>query len=213
MVAIMRLFVRLNANRTVSLVCLFFAFSVGIQFPVAAQDRAPSFENFRAKVWRVKIAPLNQQSHPLARKYRTLIREQMRDAGLNFAGHYTVASMGCGTGCSISAIIDARTGNAYFPKQLYAWTGIVGDYDPPENEDPWSYHSSSRLLRALGRENIGGVSEERYGPSGIYYYEWKHNQLRIVKFTHVGSYPDPDPPAKPPQGRLRTIPIGQDKAR
>jgi hypothetical protein len=212
MVAIARGF-RLIVNRFVWLVCLSFAVSLAVQFPVTAQKRAPRFEDFRTKVWRGKIAPLNLQSHPLARKYRTLIREQMRDAGVNFAGHYTVASMGCGTGCSITAIVDARTGNAYFPKQLTAWTGIVGDYDPPDNEDPWTYHSTSRLLRAIGRENIGEVSEERYGPSGIYYYEWKNNRFRTVKFTHVGSYPDPDPPANPPQGRGLTIPTLPDKAR
>ena len=209
MVAITRVLVR---YRFIWLFCLPFAVSIAIQFPVAAQKR-PRFEDFRVKVWRGKAAPLNLQSHPLARKYRTLIRQQMRDVGVNFAGRYTVASVGCGTGCSITAIVDARTGKAYFPKQLSAWTGIVGDYEPPEDEDPWTYHSTSRLLRALGRENIGGISEERYGPSGIYYYEWKNNRLRTVKFTHVGSYPNPDPPAKPAQSRRQTISIGQDKAR
>jgi hypothetical protein len=213
MVAIAPVFFSLNVKRCVWLVCVCFAVFIGVEFPVAAQDRAPRFEEFRAKVWRGKTAPLNLQSHPLARKYRTLIRQQTRDARVNFAGRYTLASLGCGTGCSITAIVDARTGNAYFPKQLSAWTGIVGDYDPPENEDPWTYHSTSRLLRAIGRENIGGISEERYGPSGIYYYEWKNNGLRTVKFTHVGSYPDPDPSANPPQVRRQTISIGQDKAR
>ena len=35
--------------------------------------------------------------------------------GVNFAGHYVVASWGCGTGCAQFAIIDAITGDLYAP--------------------------------------------------------------------------------------------------
>lgn len=152
------------------------------------------FEEYPTLVWRGKLAPLDLRSHPLARKFRTVIREQRQEAGVNFAGHYTIASAGCGTGCSLSAIIDARTGNAYFPNEFNGWTGIVGDYEGPEDEDPWTYQPGSRLLRAIGRPHIGKLGEERYGPSGIYYFEWKNNRLRQVKFTPVGSYPEADPP-------------------
>jgi hypothetical protein len=121
------------------------------------------------------------------------MRQQIKDEGVNFAGRYTLASVGCGTGCSVSAIIDARNGRAYFPGELNGWTSIVGDYDPPEGEDLWTYRADSRLLKAVGRPNIGREGEERYGPSGIYYYEWAQNRLRLVKFVPVGSYPEADP--------------------
>ncbi len=139
------------------------------------------------------MAPFNLRSHPLARLYKTRIREQVREEGVNFAGHYTLASVGCGTGCSTTAIVDARTGTAYFPNELNGWTSIVGDYEIPEGEDQRMFRVSSRLLRAIGRPNIGRPDEERHGPSGIYYYEWKKNRLRLVKFTPVGSYPEADP--------------------
>jgi len=164
---------------------------------IAREVKTPSFESYPAVVWRGKVAPLNQRSHPLARKYRTVLGEQIRSEGVNFAGHYTIASAGCGTGCSITAIIDARTGQAFFPNEFYTWTGIVGDYEPPDGEDPWTYRAGSRLLKAIGRPHIGKPGEERYGPSGIYFYEWKNNRLRQVKFTHVGSYPEADPPGGP----------------
>jgi hypothetical protein len=159
-----------------------------------AKSDAPRFEDYPVAVWRGKVAPLDQPSHPLARKFRTLMRRQIKEAGVNFAGHYTLASVGCGTGCSITAFIDARNGRAFFPNELTGWTGIVGDYDPPEGEEPWTYRPGSTLLRAVGRPNIGKVGEERYGASGIYYYEWKKNRLRLVKFIPVGSYPHADPP-------------------
>ena len=161
-----------------------------------AKSDAPRFEDYRVAVWRGKVAPLNRRSHPLARKYRTLMGQQLKESGVNFAGRYTLASVGCGTGCSITAFIDARTGRAFFPDELLGWTGIVGDYDPPEGEEPWTYRADSRLLRLIGRANIGAVGEERYGASGIYYYEWSHNRLRLVKFIPVGSYPEADPPGR-----------------
>jgi hypothetical protein len=162
-----------------------------------AQDgAAPRFEDYPAAVRRGRVAPLDLRSHPLARTYRTLLRRQLREEGVNFAGRYTLASVGCGTGCSVSAVIDARNGRAYFPREFNGWTGIVGDYDLPEGEDTWTYRAGSRLLRVVGRPNIGGPQEERYGPSGIYYYEWAGDRLRLVKFTHVGSYPEADPPGR-----------------
>lgn len=163
-----------------------------------AQERsdAPRFENYAVTVRRGKVAPLNLGSHPWARKYRTLLRQQIKEAGVNFAGRYMLASVGCGTGCSITAIIDARTGRAFFPKELAGWTGIVGDYEIPDGEESWAYRPDSRLLRLVGRPNIGAIDEERYGASGIYYYEWINQRLRLVKFTHVGSYPEADPPGK-----------------
>lgn len=100
--------------------------------------------------------------------------------------------MGCGTGCSITGIIDARTGRACFPHELNGWTGIVGDYEFPEGEEQGMFRANSRLLRAVGRPNIGNVTEERHGPSGIYFYDWVNNRLRLVQFTPVGSYPEAD---------------------
>jgi hypothetical protein len=45
----------------------------------------------------------------------------------------------------------------------------------------------------LGRPRIGNLKDERYGPSGIYFYEWANDRLRLVKVVKVGSYPTRDP--------------------
>jgi len=183
--------------RTLWLVVAGFVLVSGVSSRALSQSKdAPSFDSFKVTVWRGRMAPLNLNSHPLARKFRTASREQMKEAGVNFAGHYTLVSVGCGTGCGISGIVDARTGKAYFPIEFEGWTSIVGDYDPPEGEDSWTFHANSRLLRAIGRPNLGRPEEERHGPSGIYYYEWVRNRLRLVKFIPVGSYPEPDAPVR-----------------
>lgn len=176
------------------LLCL--AIRAAMEFPFVAQESGPPrFESYPVTVWRGRVAPLNLRSHSLARLYKTRIRGQVREEGVNFAGHYTLASVGCGTGCSTTAIVDARTGTAYFPNELNGWTSIVGDYEIPDGEEQRMFRATSRLLRAIGRPNISRPDEERHGPSGIYYYEWKKNSLRLVKFTPVGSYPEADPPS------------------
>jgi hypothetical protein len=181
--------------RILCLVMACLAVTVAVEAHWFAQvENAPRFENFRVAVWRGRVAALNLNSHPLARKFRTVSREQIKEQGVNFAGHYSLVSVGCGTGCSISGMVDARTGRAFFPGEFTGWTSIVGDYEIPDGEEQWTYRANSKLLRAIGRPRIGGVDEERYGPSGIYYYEWSKNRLRQVKFVPVGSYLRADPP-------------------
>ena len=159
---------------------------------LAQQPKEPEFSRYPATTWQGNSAPLNLKSHPYARKFRTTMREQLEELGVNFAGHYTVAAAGCGTGCSVTGIIDNRTGNAYFPSVFDGWTAIVGEYDWKDGEDVRTFHPDSRLLRVVGRPNIGKVGEEKYGPSGVYFYDWRGNKLRLVKFIPVGSYPRAD---------------------
>lgn len=164
---------------------------LGVFLPsVFAQRSELRFENYSVKVWSGKPAPLNLASHRFARKFRTSVREQMREEGVNFAGHYTIAVMGCGTGCSITAIVDARTGRAYFPRVFEGWTSVIGDYQFAEGEDIRTFHANSRLIRAIGRPRIS--TEELWGPSGVYFYEWINNRLKQVHFVPAGSYPEKD---------------------
>jgi hypothetical protein len=176
--------------------CLALAFLVlsviGTSRSLAQKPDTPRWEDYPADVWAGKAELLDLRSHPHARTFRTRLRENMKAKGINFAGHYTLATVGCGAACSISAIIDARTGRAYFPKMLSRWTRKIGDFDRHEEYEQQT-RADSRLLRMLGRPNIGRGTEQRYAPSGIYYYEWTNNRLRLVKFVHVGSYPNPDP--------------------
>lgn len=56
-----------------------------------------------------EVATVNFGSLPEAKLFQTTITEQSSE-GPNFAGHYTVATWGCGTECQGFAIIDAITG-------------------------------------------------------------------------------------------------------
>ena len=55
------------------------------------------------------LAPLDEASHADAKTYRTLLRKGMEE-GVNFAGKYTVVSIGCGTSCQTHYVVDRETG-------------------------------------------------------------------------------------------------------
>lgn len=54
--------------------------------------------------------PINFNSFPEAKNFRTAITDSYKQ-GANFAGHYNLASWGCGTDCFGMAITDLITGN------------------------------------------------------------------------------------------------------
>ncbi len=55
------------------------------------------------------VAPVNFESNKDAATFRTAITSAM-EKGVNFAGHYVLASWGCGTSCEGLAIVDATDG-------------------------------------------------------------------------------------------------------
>ena len=72
----------------------------------------PSFGQYRVtKIYRGKAAAPVLRT-PEDRGYRTRIRNGAKQ-GSNFAGHYTVIILGCGTECSSFIIVDAMTGRVF----------------------------------------------------------------------------------------------------
>ena len=72
----------------------------------------PQFEQYKVnKIYRGKPAVTVLRT-PEDREYRTRIREGAK-AGPNFAGHYTVIIIGCGTECASFVIVDAASGRVF----------------------------------------------------------------------------------------------------
>lgn len=86
-------------------------------------EELPRFEAFPAdSLFTDKPAPVDLSSNPEAPWYRTVLRTGAAE-GPNFAGHLTVVSWGCGTGCQVNAVVDARTGYVY-PQTLVTKQGV-----------------------------------------------------------------------------------------
>src|SRR5258706_4769283 len=78
---------------------------------LAQKKPLPAFDQYGvAEIFTAKPAPPKiTGSH---RSYRTRIREGA-EKGPNFAGHYTIATWGCGSSCVSIAIIDAKDGGVH----------------------------------------------------------------------------------------------------
>jgi hypothetical protein len=80
---------------------------------ISQEENPPRFDDFPVvEEFRGKPARVDLSSHPIARTFRTRLREGALK-GPNFAGHYTLVSWGCGNECGQSLIIDLHTGKVY----------------------------------------------------------------------------------------------------
>lgn len=108
-------------------------------------------------------------SNPEAQDSRRSL-EKSFSTGVNFAGHFMVASWSCGAGCTQGAIIDGGTGEVFLPPQLngigpeegpsfgcsyYEWSGktlqLIRFVKQSSSAEVWDkasleYRKDSRLL-------------------------------------------------------------------
>lgn len=70
----------------------------------------PTFESYPViEDYKGKIAPVDLNSYPEACLYRTMLRNGVK-SGPNFAGHYVVIPIGCGTDCQNQWVVNIKTG-------------------------------------------------------------------------------------------------------
>jgi hypothetical protein len=123
-----------------------------------------TFEDFKVKLYKGKKAPLNYQSHRIAREYKTVITSEYEREQVNFAGHYIIASWRCGAPCSDFAIIDVKTGQVYYDTRMMN-IGYI-DYQP-----------DSKLL-IIGRvDSLGWYPTINTYPMPPAYYLWENNRM------------------------------------
>jgi hypothetical protein len=111
---------------------------------------------------------------PSARLFRTRIR-QAATQGPNFAGHYTIATWGCGSSCRSLALIDAKTGQVHpAPFSILGGYGLTSYPDEtPSHAGPLQFQRQSRLLIARG------CPEDTR--CGSYYYEWQAPHWKLLR--------------------------------
>jgi hypothetical protein len=80
----------------------------------------PNFDAYFTRVEEIARPKLSLRSHPIGRKYPTVLREAVSH-GVAAAGHFAVAHWGCGTNCSQFALVDLQTGEIdHDPKRILA---------------------------------------------------------------------------------------------
>jgi len=127
---------------------------VYLKYPKAAKFEQHPVDS----VYRGILAKPDFKTDRKALWYVTMVKSECRTEGVNFAGHYTLATIGCGCPCQVIVVIDRITGRIYFsslPKMMKE--GVA-------NED---FRADSRLVRI----NIG-LDDEHPGYYSCF-YEWR----------------------------------------
>jgi hypothetical protein len=96
--------------------------------------------------------------------------------GPNFAGHFTIARIGCGAASVCPAIIDVKTGSVFFPPELSSAEALLMDTGDTQ-VDTLNYRRDSRLLIVAGTPNENRKNE------GMSYYLWGAGKLRLIRFV------------------------------
>lgn len=123
--------------------------------PVLAQPAVPEpdFRHYPALPIQVGVHARPRLTDAQSGLFRTALR-QASTRPINFAGHFIVAEIGCGTSCVLAAAIDARTGTVvWFPGSISSW--------PDSVREPIDYRADSRLFVVHGRINETGPAVTR----------------------------------------------------
>lgn len=142
--------------------------------PSSPSARVPKFKDYPAGTAPVaKRAPVDL-STAAARQFRTRLRAASRQQP-NFAGHYVLASWGCGAPCAMGAVVDLASGAVTFlPGSVCCWSGVDASFNPIE------FRKTSRLIVMSGRINEAG-------PMGAHFYEFTGNAFREVATVPMAS--------------------------
>ena len=146
-----------------------------------SDQETPSFSAF--KVPTHKQAPVPAKILTASdRRFRTQIRDGAK-RGPNFAGHFTIVTWGCGSGCLSFVVVDAATGKVDWNTPFRIIGMPYKGAHSGRAYDGLAYKLDSRLLVA------DGCPEDDNEKCGTRYYEWRSGTFRLINFK-------PDPPTE-----------------
>lgn len=137
----------------------------------------PQFADYAVPVYHGPIRQPDVKSHPRSRLFRSMIRWGVQKDGVNFAGHYSLVSWGCGVACSGKAIVDVKTGQVFHPPELDTLTMDNLDYDSFGEQFtlPLAFTANSRMLRLVGAYGVNTLHR------GVFYWYWNGRRLVLIR--------------------------------
>jgi hypothetical protein len=127
-------------------------FVLSVELLAAPAGARPTFQDFPvAKIYRGQAAApklVGKQQ----RTFRTMIRQGAKSK-VEFAGHYTVPTWGCGGGCAEFVIADSITGRVYDGLSATELPLEWSDEHKDSPKEHLEFHPDSRLLKINGCPN------------------------------------------------------------
>jgi hypothetical protein len=73
-----------------------------------------AFTDYSVHVDEIKFdKKLDFSNYEFKKMYITVTTNDVKENGVNFAGHYSFSYWGCGSPCKLSAVVDLKTGKVY----------------------------------------------------------------------------------------------------
>jgi len=139
------------------------------------------FPQFEVPVYKGKLSGPNFKTDMGAWLYRTQIREQCQQKGINFAGHFTLAMWGCGSECDQIAIVDRINGNVYY-------SHIFNGADNPFYTLSCNKNSDLVIMNDfLIKDHKGYIFCSEIWE--IIYMKWNKNKLELLSATKLNDHP------------------------
>ena len=158
----------------------------------------PRFEDYKVSEIFTGAAAVPKLVTPLEQGYADQIkdgvergygvfRDRKEQKGPNFAGHLIVIEWGCGAPCIRMAIVDARTGEVYYPPIAFNGVGArsfdlplltVGESVPRNPEVQFRLDSSLMIIKATPKDS------GHHAPH-TYYFLWRKNRWTLLQKAPV----------------------------
>lgn len=142
-----------------------------------------AFSAYPALVEKKTATVVNLKSHPKADEFQTNLKNALAQESINFGGKLVLAQWGCGTACIQAALIDAQTGEVYFPEILQ---GITQGYNKAfAKHEILEFKKNSNLLIIYGVAGKNFSDESKDFVQGISYYEWTGKEFILLKYKQL----------------------------
>lgn len=155
--------------------------SAALNFTVYSQTDLPRSEDYpvrKSEYFKGKPAAPKLRSKR-AKTYRTVIREGAK-SGPNFAGRYTIVTWGAGLGVYSMAVVDAKTGEIYFPPFKTVGNTSYGLPYLDKGNNP-AFRIDSKLFAVGGcPSQRDECSDDKYG---LYLYAFDKGKFKLVRFV------------------------------
>ncbi len=172
---------------------LFFLLA-GCVWAQAHSGALPRFEEYPASEMFIGTPAALKLTTPVEQNYAEQIRDGVekgygvfRDSkeqkGPNFAGNLIVIQWGCGAPCLRMAIVDARSGDVYYPPISINGVGarsfdlpllMIGDSVPQNPEVQFRPNSNLMIFKAT-------PNQSGRHPSYTYYFLWRQNRWTLLR--------------------------------
>ncbi|MBU4480681.1 hypothetical protein KKG48_04550 [Patescibacteria group bacterium] len=138
-----------------------------------------TFEKYKVDdILQVAPADLNVSSNKFAREFRTRICEELATQGVNFAGSYSIVSVGMTGWGENYYIVDRRNGNAY----IFPYYAAFLDFRKDSNLI--IMNPKEAILDAMSKkddlENCYWLHQQEFTDLRPFYFLWENNQLILI---------------------------------